>query len=1173
MNSVLSVVVPVYNVAPYLDECLASIAAQYYRNLEVIMVDDGSTDESGAIAAGFAERDPRFKLVTKANAGLGAARNTGTEHSTGEYLMFVDSDDVLPPYAAEVLIASIEETGSDFASGNVLRLTSRGVHQSGLHKTAFATTALRTHVSRQASLMDDRTAWNKVFRRSFWDAHSLAFPEGVLYEDTPVIVPAHVLAQSVDALDVPVYYWREREGADKSITQRRDEVRGFVDRLAGVRQVSDFLASHKQRKIKRIYDASALSGDLMIFMRELPRVDDAYRQTFLDGCNDFLDTVDGKVLDGLPAAHRVLWRLVQRRMLPELLEMVPSVRQRHRIVRKGLRRYHNVMFLDAGLPEVPRSLYLAGTPRPRTKLHAAKWRDGKLHLRGHAFIPAQPATYAWSTTRLIWLKDEDGRQTKRVPLASHKCTDATAEFGTASVSYDWSGFETDIDLEQLRGTDGQWHDGIWSVVVGVVGLGQKSRGSFEVGEHANPIRLTSTYVDKDVRVTPVVTNGRLKLHVEHVGARVTGGDLVDGDLVIRGEVTGKDPHPVTARLSRTSGVVWRSYPVTIDGDRFAFRVPLADLRTEGAVYPPLLVGEPGDRWDVELAPGDEHTTPIRLAVHDDFEWPPLYLGGRMVGLHADHKGHPVLSALPLSPALTGVTGTDSTFRLTGTLPPGDGWSAMRLVVRLTNGRSTKEFPATVEGRQWSAEFDPLAVPIFGTGVRLSTGTYNLLCRDGDEPIRPLPLLAGALADLPLDLPDDPRRVTLEWLFDERGVLRVRSALRDNERGKHWGFHNRTKLYPKLRNEPLRDTVFYNSFTGRQYSDSPRAVHQELAARGLPLEHLWAVGDGQAAIPPSGRAVALWQREWYEALATSRYIVTNQHLPGWFRRREGQVVVQTWHGTPLKRIGFDIEDLHFADTKYFEKLAVEAGNWSYLVSPNRFSTPILRRAFRYEGEILEVGYPRNDVLFTTGAEREAVVADVRRRIDLPAGKKVVLYAPTWRDDEFYRGGQYKISMMIDLEAAQARLGDDHVLLVRRHPNVVDQIKGAGNGFVYDVSAYPDMADLLAIADVLITDYSSVMFDFANTGRPMLFFTYDLEHYRDKLRGFYFDFEAEAPGPLLATSDEVIEAIRTADATVEQYATRYKAFAERACDLDDGHAAARLVDAMLKSGGTPGAPGPS
>jgi CDP-glycerol glycerophosphotransferase len=1161
MGSVLSVVVPVYNVAPYLDECLASIAAQYHDRLEVIMVDDGSTDDSGAIASAWAERDKRFVLVTQKNAGLGAARNTGTRHATGEYLMFVDSDDVLPPYATELLISSIETTGSDFASGNVLRLTSRGVHQSALHKTAFATTSLRTHVSKQSSLMDDRTAWNKVFRRSFWDAHKLAFPEGVLYEDTPVIVPAHVLAKSVDVLDVPVYYWREREGADKSITQRRGEVRGFVDRLAGVRQVSRFLGKHKQRKIKRIYDASALTGDLMIFMKELPRVDDDYRQIFLDSCNEFLDTVDQKVLDGLPAQQRVLWRLVRKRMLPELLEMIPTVRSRHSIVRKGLRRYHDLMFLEDERPELPRTLYLAGTPRPRTKMHAATWRDGRLHLRGHAFIPSQAASHVWSTTRLLWLKSDDGRQTKKTPLANRKCTDATAENGTASTNYDWSGFEAEIDPQLLKDGDGNWRDGVWSIVVGVVGLGQKSKGSFEVGEHANPIKLNSYYVDKDVRITPVVTDGRLKLHVEHVGALVTGGGL-DGDAVeIRGELTGSNRQPATARLSRTSGVVWRSYPVTIDDDRFSFRIPVRDLQNQGESYPPLLVGEPGDRWDVELAPGDDHSDPIRLATPADFAWPPIHLTGRMVALHADGKGHPVLTALPLTPALTSITASGRVFRLAGELPPAGGWTDMRLVLRQSNGRDPKEFPVTVAGRTWSVEVDPLAMPAFGDPIRLRGGTYNLLCSNGDGPIGPLPLLGTALDNLPLDLPADPGRVTLEWLFDDRGVVRVRSALRDDERGRHWGFHNRTKLYPKLCTRPLRDVVFYNSFTGRQYSDSPRAVHEELVRRGLPLEHLWVVADGQAALPPSAREVALWQHEWYEALATSRYIVTNQHLPNWFRRRPGQVVVQTWHGTPLKRIGFDIEDLQFADTKYFEKLEEEAKNWSHLVSPNRFSTPILRRAFRYEGEMLEIGYPRNDILFATDERREAIVKEVRRRLGLPEGKKVVLYAPTWRDDEFYSGGKYKISMMLDLDAARERLGDDHVLLVRRHPNVVDDILGAGNGFVFDVSTYPDMADLLAITDVLITDYSSVMFDFASTGRPMLFFTYDLAHYRDKLRGFYFDFEAEAPGPLLGTSDEVIDAVADVDTVAGHYAARYQAFARRSSDLDDGHASERLVDAML------------
>jgi CDP-glycerol glycerophosphotransferase len=152
----------------------------------------------------------------------------------------------------------------------------------------------------------------------------------------------------------------------------------------------------------------------------------------------------------------------------------------------------------------------------------------------------------------------------------------------------------------------------------------------------------------------------------------------------------------------------------------------------------------------------------------------------------------------------------------------------------------------------------------------------------------------------------------------------------------------------------------------------------------------------------------------------------------------------------------------------------------------------------------------------------------------------------------------------LADAAARLGADHVLLVRRHPNVVDEIPGEGDGFVYDVSTYPDMADLLAVTDVLVTDHSSVMFDFAGTGRPMLFFTPDPAHRPDRTPGFYLDFEAEAPGPVLGTSEEVVAAIRDVDAVAAEYRQRYAALAAKARDLGDGHAAATLVDRMLEAG---------
>jgi CDP-glycerol glycerophosphotransferase len=356
-------------------------------------------------------------------------------------------------------------------------------------------------------------------------------------------------------------------------------------------------------------------------------------------------------------------------------------------------------------------------------------------------------------------------------------------------------------------------------------------------------------------------------------------------------------------------------------------------------------------------------------------------------------------------------------------------------------------------------------------------------------------------------------------------------------------------------------VVYDSYSGKQYSDSPRAIHEELVRQQADVEHLWTVKDAQIELPETVRPVRQWGAEWYEAMARSRYVVTNAHLPEWFRRRDGQIVVQTWHGTPLKRIGFDIEDVQFANPRYLEKVAKEVPSWSYLVSPNPFSTPIMRRAFRYEGKIIETGYPRNDML--SSPDRYLLAERVRARLGLPPGKRAVLYAPTWRDDSFYGPGKYRLDMRLDLDQAASVLGDDYVLLIRRHPNVVDTVPATADGFVRDVSGYPDVAELFLVADVLLTDYSSLMFDYANTGRPILFFTYDLEHYRDQLRGFYFDFERQAPGPLLGSADEVIDALRSIDQVAHDYSGPYARFTEQFCALDDGKAAQRVIEQFFNA----------
>src|SRR4051794_31338179 len=386
----ISVVVPIYNVEDYLGACLDSLAAQTYEDFEAVLVDDGSTDSSPLIARDYAAGDGRFKVVTRPNGGLSAARNTGSEHATGEFLAFADSDDLLPDNAYELLIGALDETGSDFATGNVRRLTRRGFQQSKFLRQAFATTQLKTHVTRYRPLIADRVAWNKLFRRRFWDQQGYAFPEGRLFEDTPVMVPAHFAAKSVDVISEPVYFWRAREGGDRSITQRRLEPKALLDRLAAVEHVSAHLAAHGPRHAQRWYDESVLQDDLKLYLDVLDVADDDYRRLFVDRVNAYLDRSPARIGEELRAIDRLKWHLVRRRLEPELMEVLRFEREELQDtppVIAGGRAYGDYPFREDAALNVPGELYRLGEELPvKARIDGLRLDGRQVTVRGRAFI-------------------------------------------------------------------------------------------------------------------------------------------------------------------------------------------------------------------------------------------------------------------------------------------------------------------------------------------------------------------------------------------------------------------------------------------------------------------------------------------------------------------------------------------------------------------------------------------------------------------------------------------------------------------------------------------------------------------------------------------------------------------------------------------------------------------
>ena len=358
---------------------------------------------------------------------------------------------------------------------------------------------------------------------------------------------------------------------------------------------------------------------------------------------------------------------------------------------------------------------------------------------------------------------------------------------------------------------------------------------------------------------------------------------------------------------------------------------------------------------------------------------------------------------------------------------------------------------------------------------------------------------------------------------------------------------RGTLYRYFRRAPLANSMLFESFQGKVIGDNPFAIYAEIKSRRPKAELLFTINASTKA-PDGAEGVKHGSLAWLKALATSKVLVNNTNFPGYFRKREGQTYIQTWHGTPLKRLGRDITDL-VPTGSYLKMMDREASFWDYLISPSAYCSEIFPKTFGYSGQIIETGYPRNDVLVTGQANRELI----RRELGIvEPNQLVVLYAPTWRDSKRTATGNWKpVNFLSD------SLGSDVTLLFRGHTNTHSAHNDDVAKNAIDVTDYKSVAELYLAADVLVTDYSSSMFDFSVTGKPMIFLAPDMHEYISK-RGFYFDFESLAPGPILKDDSNLRETLKNIESVKTQYAERYLAWQQKFNKLEDGFASRRVVD---------------
>ncbi|WP_146102820.1 bifunctional glycosyltransferase/CDP-glycerol:glycerophosphate glycerophosphotransferase [Pradoshia eiseniae] len=1175
LNPKISVILPVYNVEEYLEECLESLVAQSMKDFEVIMVDDGSLDGSRDIMAEYSNTYHNFIAIYKENGGLGHARNYGVSYASGDYIIFMDSDDYIADKAYELLLNSAENSGSDIVIGNVRRFNSTREFASGLHRKVFKETIIGTHITKNQELMYDTTAWNKLYKKSFWDEHQFAFPEGILYEDIPVTIPAHFLSKSTDILSEVIYYWRARDGASKSITQQRDQLKNFTDRLAVVKMVDSFFKGQEiDKELKIEKDYKVLNVDILLYLNSLDEVDEEYKQIFIQSVSDYLGKVDPTALERLNAIDRLKYHLIKEKNLEQLLEVLRFQKEELRktkIFRDRDRYYGNYPFME----KLPKSIFdVTDELQVQRQIDQLRWRHNKLIISGYAYIDKIDMKRKSSVEMDAYIHNPESGKKVALKIENIKRPDVTHKKGIDINSaiplkrlynYHWSGFNITIDFDNPEIADfGEGRQEVWLTL--------------KVGTISRTFRVGGPIAGKKPRPGMGVTSAQrifpkynaawdLVIETSDVFSIINTITQSTNKLLINGwtELPVEESKVVMIDWARNISKSYPIHPMAIKAEEekqiftnrmkngFSAEISLKDLNLHNS----------SKDWSAYMFHGRKRY-PLTL-MSKAKNMPTLIVGSSETQINMNPAGNMNIKFKKVAPYVKSCLFDNGRLlleiRMHKSMMNEFDKINQQTVYLVSRGSGTKH-NLSILNQESDGEYHVISceLDILSGGVAiLEPGRWDLFItldgKKGDaqkisrnrvevrkslSSLNKSKVISGlSITPYITDKGNFSFKVLLHWNKIERGPRRQEVIQK--------------VLYPLFRLLPMsKKTVIFESYWGKSYSCNPRALYQYMSKEYKDYQYVWFFKNENIHVDGNAKKVRINSIKYYYYLARAKYFINNANFPDVYEKRRGAVEVQTLHGTPLKTMGLDVPGE--TDTKEkLEKFLNRCNRWDYLVSPSSYVSDISKRAFKFDRQLLEFGFPRNDMLKRNWSDEEIMA--IKNKFHIPLDKKIVMYAPTWRVKKGFQ-------LELNLDKMQEALGDEYVVLLRLHYFISSSINvNKYKGFVYDLSSHNDIQELYLLADLLITDYSSVMFDYANLNRPILFFTYDLEAYRDNLRGLYIDFEEEAPGPLLRDTEEIIDAIKNLDKVQAEYEIKFKQFRNKFCQFDNGNATQLVVEKML------------
>lgn len=1168
MSKKLSIIVPVYNVSNYLEECLDSLLKQEIDDYEVIMIDDGSTDNSYEIVEEYAKRYDNFHGYTKKNQGLGHSRNMGAELATGDYITFVDSDDIIPNASYYEMLKSLEKTNSDFVIGNVIRFNSSVSFESVLHTNVFKENYESINITTHPELLYDTTAWNKVYQMSFWRKHDFKFPEGMLYEDIPVTIPGHLLADNVDVLTKTTYLWRARDEGDQSITQQRSDIKNLGDRLKAIQMVIDFMDKNPiDSYLRDAYDFKNLNMDFQIYLNYLKDKNPEFNEMLLTYLQNYLTRVSEETILKLPVMKRLKYRLLMNNELEKFIDLVNKETRKEidfKPVKIGNIYTYNFPYMETLSEEEKSANDVFET---RTRIEKVYWKsESILSLKGFAYITTMD-TSSKTRFKLSLINEETGaRYSISDDYKPLQRKDVRTMFGVKApgwnpikrlYNYLHSGFEFEIDISSLSPNFiGEFNYVLIEVVNDGVSVTNKLRSPV-----AGYISRPQYKIKEFISFKPNYNSfWEFKLSIAKVSHLITDIKSSESDIIISGkinpkhQISGKALFFETRFLNQSNQFIKekiKSISSIHEESKFEYIFDKQSLDFTNQVVNYSLIGTEDYILDIRLVDKILDFNPIK-------------------GINISYSDHnePVLTVTDFESVINNVKFNDNQMSLSVKVSNNSGFDLQMNQVYLVltdSNDNTQKFKAikrVIENNQsiYNFTIDLLTSKLPVLSEKLYKLTIELPYKNSVENKITNEILE--VASLPVAFfnqgIDNFRYEKEGYRFEVRHTRKSRFAVFSQirywkriEDGPRRQSVLRDVFYPLMRKLPVKNIAVYESYWGKEYSCNPQALCEYMQENRPDIKNVVFLTDGFYQVDGNVETVKVNSFKYYYYLARAKYLVNNVNFPDFYQKRKQAIEIQTMHGTPLKTLGLDSPNEikpNFVD-KYIEK----NNRWDHLLIPSDYVGEIAKSAFKYNKDFVKSGYPRNDKLFRDNTQDN--IDRLKEKYNVPLDRKIVLYAPTWRTK-----GKYSLAM--DIERMSEELGEEYFLLVKLHhfSQANFDLNDYAN-FARDISLDSDIRELYLLADVLITDYSSVMFDYALLNKPMLFFVYDYEKYKDELRGFYFDFAAEAPGKLARTTADLIEALSDLDQYKQDYSKKYDLFSTKFNQYDKGNACEIVVNEIF------------